>query len=555
MHSPSPELRSWLDQIYATLESAGADAGTVRQSAESHLSASPLLAVVGPFDSGKSSLIKRLCVDDDVRVPETLVISGEPSTQGTSDVQVGRWILRDTPGLDSENEEHAGVAVRTALRADRVLLLLLPNLFAEDSETADLLRSIDAGSVDVVLSRADKPVMTPDADSVGEWAMAKANEVRALGARLGHPNLRVLAVAADPRGRVGNRTADRARFDGTRAWDGVAEIRALLDEPCPPALREAAVVRNVRMALSEVSASLEEPRQAAHASLKAERQAAVLADERLENVRVLRASARTELKERLVHAASTGEAAGARSRVLIAADGWLDHWSDRVERAARDWQLDATGWKGDLSVIADIAVAGTDAPADGEPDLNTKHLEKVLKEQLTGVSGDAARVAEIEAQLKAWETAKRAGKTRDFYADTKTGFGSVREVREAKKELQRQRGRQAAVAVGRVVLDALNEERNLIKQAADQARAEQVRREASEALAVVIARVLFDGGDDGGGFDTMFDELAEQLDEAKETLEIGAAEDQAELERLGAIQDQLLGLRDGPTGVKADIDD
>ena len=226
-------LGAWIDRACSFLDQTGDDPEALRITVDRHVNGPPILAVVGAFNSGKSTLIKRLCIDDGVAVPEGVVISAEPSTQGVDEVQIGRWLLRDSPGLDSEHEEHAGVALNAAIDAERTLLLLLPNLFSDDSETAELLRRLDSGSVDIVLSRSDQPVLTPTRDSVSDWADTKSQEVRALAARHGHPEITIYPIAADPRGRVGPRPAERTRFDGDRDWDGVNAIREALERPCP----------------------------------------------------------------------------------------------------------------------------------------------------------------------------------------------------------------------------------------------------------------------------------------------------------------------------------
>lgn len=548
MRSLSTEEREWLDRAYAAIEASGANVAAIRLSAESHLDSPPVLALVGPYTSGKSSLIKRLCIDDGVEIPESLLIGGEPTTQGSTDVQIGRWVLRDTPGVDSENEDHAGVAVRAALSAERVFLLVLPNLFAEDSETADLLRALAPGTVDVLLSHADQPVMTPDPESIATWASRKAEEVRRLAARLGHPRVRVFAVAADPRARVGNRPADRTRYDGTRDWDGVAAIRALLEEPCPDAVRAATVFRIVCAGLDEASQALGRSRLSVRRRLDEQEQAIECESGRAEKLRELRASARSELKERLVQAARSGPAPSARSRILVAANDWLDDWDDRLFKAATDWELEAVSWRGDLSFVSEVPGHAPGSKRAG-PDLDTQEAEQLIRDGLSGLTVDPARIKELDDQIKGWQ---RANRKRDYYGSKETPFGSIGEVREARKELQRLRKRQTAFAVGQVALDSLIQEEKLRRQAKEQAEAERIQLEMAQALAVDIARVLFDGPSDGTpGFDSMFESLREQLGERKQQILSQVTADEEELARLEAIQQQLTALREAAPPARA----
>lgn len=544
--SPETKLGRWLTDVFSVLEQAGSDGSALRVAVDAHLEGPPVLAVVGPFDAGKSSLIKRLCIDDGVPVPEGLVISGEPSTQGVDDVLIGRWLLRDTPGLDSEYEEHAGKALAAAVEADRTLLLLSPNLFADNSETAELLGALEPGTVDFVLSRADKPVMSPSPDSVSQWAAAKSSEVKELAARYGHADIAVYPVAADPRGRVGPRPAARTRFDSTRDWDGVDAIRDLLDQPCPAELRQRAVVRIARRALHEVRSSIELDLRAAERQSRAAEEAGERLQQHVQELLALENEARGDLTEQLVLAARSGSPAGARARILVAADGWLDRWSDRLGRRAHEWKLEECPWRGDLSVIGSVEGSG---PAEGDEshELDEDTVEGFIAEKLGSVDGSKARVAALEGDLKGWEDAKRHHKTREFYADPDTKLNSIRDVRQAQQELLKQRRRMVGVAVGRVVLDSIREERKLSAQQQEKDRAEQVQREAAEALAVAISRVLFDGTEENGaGFRSMFDALTEQLRDARDQLKEETAQCNEEVRGLEALKGKVAALEAGP---------
>jgi hypothetical protein len=530
------------------LDQTGADVEALRIAVDRHVNGLPVLAVVGAFNSGKSSLIKRLCIDEGVSVPEGLVISAEPSTQGADEVQVGWWLLRDTPGLDSEHAEHAGVALSAAIAAERTLLLLLPNLFSDDSETAELLRRLEPETVDIALSHVDQPVLTPARNSVSEWSEAKSREVRALAARHGHPDIAIYPVAADPRGRVGPRPANRTSFDGTRVWDGVDAIRDSLDRPCPQQLRERAIVRVVQRALTEASSSLKFQLRGVRHDLAAAQEAAELLDRHLEKLDALEVEARANLKDELVQAARSGPPASARARVLVEADLWLDHWSERLGRLAREWGLEEFTWRGDLSLIGSIGGAGVpETPEDGDQ-LDVEAAQTFVRERLKSLDADQARVAELQAQLRQWDAAKRTHKTREFYRDAETRLSGIRDVREAQHELLKQRRRAVGVAVGQAVVDSIIEERKLRAEIDEKARAERVRQESAEALAVTTSRVLFDGGEDAdSAFRSMFDALTDQLRDAQAQLREKADREKDELQLLEALMRGTASLLGGPS--------
>ena len=171
----------WLQDATATLDAARA-------------AGDPVTALVGPFDAGKSSLLKRLCIETGTPIPDRLYISGEPATTSVDEVRIGSWIIRDTPGLESEHAGHDSAGFQSALSAERTMLVLLPNLFAEDSITAELVRQLEPGAVEVILSRIDKAVMSPTPSAIRKWGDTKATEVRELLARLGHRDVEVFLV-------------------------------------------------------------------------------------------------------------------------------------------------------------------------------------------------------------------------------------------------------------------------------------------------------------------------------------------------------------------------
>src|SRR5215207_8463302 len=106
----------WLQEATAALDGARA-------------AGDPVTALVGPFDAGKSSLLKRLCIETGTPIPDRLYISGEPATTSVDEVRIGSWIIRDTPGLESEHAGHDSAGFQAAVGAERTMLVLLPNLF------------------------------------------------------------------------------------------------------------------------------------------------------------------------------------------------------------------------------------------------------------------------------------------------------------------------------------------------------------------------------------------------------------------------------------------
>lgn len=60
----------------------------------------PVVTLFGSYDTGKSSLLRRLLVDSGRDVPDWLTISARHETFEVNDVEFGTCIVRDTPGFD-----------------------------------------------------------------------------------------------------------------------------------------------------------------------------------------------------------------------------------------------------------------------------------------------------------------------------------------------------------------------------------------------------------------------------------------------------------------------
>ena len=64
------------------------------------------VTVYGPYDAGKTTLIKRLLIEDGTLVPGWLAISGRPETMKTAEAESGGIGYVDTPGTAGPSAEH-----------------------------------------------------------------------------------------------------------------------------------------------------------------------------------------------------------------------------------------------------------------------------------------------------------------------------------------------------------------------------------------------------------------------------------------------------------------
>ena len=538
--SPDPAVERWLADIANAVSPLVRDAetriGRIRQMREEP----PRLVLAGTYNTGKSSLLKRLCVDEGIPVPEGLVIQGEPSTATIESARIGQWLMIDTPGLDAPQPEHVRAALGAAREADRVLLFVNPDLFSESSPTAALLNELEAGSAAIVVSRIDKAVMSPT--ELEAWSATKRTELEARAKRLGHDGLEIFAVAPDARGLVRNSDADAARYDRSRAWDGVAELRRWMEQPPAESERDRALERRAKLILAEARLRLDEMQEANRGERAVLEKAIESIARQVERVNAVEADVRQSLVAATQEAARSGPSASARSRITVAADRELD----RIRRVARslvgDLEVDEPPWTVDLAFALQVPSTPEDG-ADETPDVDLEGVEEAIREQMNQHAGDPARQKQLEEDLRAWREAKRRGKTREHYADGDTAFDRLGDAREAERELSELRRRDFAVRVGEVALNAWREERNLRNQLADRERVAEIARDRAVELAARMTAALHDApGGVAEVFATIRAELADRRVAKRDRLASLAKEVQP-LERIAASIDSLYSRR------------
>ncbi|MBI5440665.1 MAG: GTPase domain-containing protein [Deltaproteobacteria bacterium] len=214
-------LREWCDDAWAAVqETPGGIGAELRARWEAHASRDHVVVTFfGPYDSGKSSLLKRLLVDDGKPVPDWLTVSGRRETFEPKEVFVAGLVVRDTPGIAGGNELHDAIAKEALLLSDAIALVLPPQLVTSDRES---LVSVFSGrrfgcaarfafperGLPIALSRMDEAGAMPRDDSQGyrDLVERKRKELSdLLRSEGGAEEVVVLhAVAADPFGLVGN---------------------------------------------------------------------------------------------------------------------------------------------------------------------------------------------------------------------------------------------------------------------------------------------------------------------------------------------------------------
>ena len=199
----------------------------------------PRIHLVGDYSAGKTSFIKRLLIDAGSRVPETLEVRADPTTDTSCEYDWDGITLIDNPGFQSGEGAHAQNALRSLSDASAVLYLFQPNLIVgDDGYMTTVLRGSKERRVVprqdhtfFVVNRSDELGVDPveDPNAFQQLVQRKKTELSlALSARnIAVTPDRVFCMASDPYGLVGNRTdVDASAFDPYRDWDGFRQFLA-----------------------------------------------------------------------------------------------------------------------------------------------------------------------------------------------------------------------------------------------------------------------------------------------------------------------------------------
>lgn len=213
----------------------------------------PRIHLVGDYNAGKSSFIKRLLLDAGSAVPPSLDIRANPTTDRTREYDWDGVRLIDSPGFQSGEATHTEHALQTFPDASAVIYLFQPNLvLGDDGHLIKVLQGDqELGLVPkkertfFVVNRSDELGVDPETDpeAYGQLAGRKKMELSlALRARGVEVDPRaVFCMASDPFGLVGNRAdVDASAFDPYRAWDGFGHFMSEFRRARGPLLRAGA---------------------------------------------------------------------------------------------------------------------------------------------------------------------------------------------------------------------------------------------------------------------------------------------------------------------------
>lgn len=221
----------------------------------------------GSYDAGKSSLLRRLLIDDGVPAPDWLTISARHETFENNEVVLPDYVLRDSPGIavgatDARGQNNTSQAMSAINATDVGIAVLTPQLITSDKE---VFREVVAkqwpiGSLWFVISRFDEAGVDAkeSADAYRDLAGKKIAELRELLTL--DPDVPIFVVAQDPFQEAGpDNDVTKSLWDDFRSWDGIDTLQARLNAipaPVPAEWRSAAEERFWGQALAETLAGL-----------------------------------------------------------------------------------------------------------------------------------------------------------------------------------------------------------------------------------------------------------------------------------------------------------
>lgn len=255
--------RAWLDAL------PGGQIGELLATRWQSLAAvgAPVVTVYGSYDTGKSSLLRRILIELGQAVPSWLTISARHETFEVNEIRAAGCVLRDTPGFvvegtDARSQANTELASDAILLTDIAVVTVPPQLVT--AEYPILRRLVEQawapGSLWFVISRFDEAGADPDDDPDGyrELAERKTLELRA-ALDLGE-EVPVRVVCPDFAQMAGaERNPDPAVWDDSREWDGIAglvEAITAISRSDISGLRKAAEQRFWRNALQQALARL-----------------------------------------------------------------------------------------------------------------------------------------------------------------------------------------------------------------------------------------------------------------------------------------------------------
>lgn len=516
---------SWFTAVLASMERLVGREQTAKMAADwaEHAARDKVeVTFLGPYSSGKSTLLRRLVVDGGVEVPEWLTVSARRETFELNAVDVGDLTFTDAPGFAAGNDLHDELARDALALSDAFLLVVPPQLLTTNRE---LVGSIVSGgyffgepraggdrSIIAVIAQADSMGIDPDDDVQGMLRLGqrKRSELTAQledASGVSMPDLRVFCVAADPYEEQARQAQPRrSAFDSFRGWDGVDALTDALTDLSAHGdeLRRAAQVRyfsgvgravasQAETVIDELQASAEELR----ARLTAFSQLKIRVDGVVD-------AAKADLQAILVNLAGTlseelgGDESESRSqideRMASAIDKWAQRWDGEIDlvlgeaKVQVDDRLGRPRAKRTEEFLRSITAEPTKVDT---PDTNSRVVDL-----LNGTRAELVLIARGSLELFAGESLSGILKdgSRSAAALMKVDLTNATDA--AKKAVKAARALEASIEIATAVMTVVtivDAERRQRELDAQRRRERDEAREKIERNAAIVSVEVVDG--------------------------------------------------------------
>lgn len=428
--TPTGRLRAWVGEVSGDAAVAELDA----RWAEFAQMESPVATLFGAFDTGKSSILRRILVDAGQAIPEWLTVSARHETFDDHVVDVSGVSIRDTPGLspqgaDARSLENSRVARESLGLTDVLLVTLNPQLATGERDELLQILADDwpARSVWFLISRADEGGVDPMLDPTGfdAWGERKRAELRE---SLHLDDDEAIHVIVPDYGQLGAFEPDPepSTWDLSRAWDGMDHLQTALKELHDGNLAKSREAAKDRYWGRAIEARIEDLRNEL-ADLVTSRDAAVSS---LEKRNAFQRRLDTLRESAEVSVEGTVEAAVLRvisnpsidaSTIQNVVDPVLEEWwHDQQTEISRirqdalktfDQQRDGRAW----ATFESLYSTSAQPAADGSPvkQVFTPRFEKLGRKAVEGLkAADAVRTASRKVKKPAEAAAEAAEKAK-----------------------------------------------------------------------------------------------------------------------------------------------
>ena len=417
--SDSTAIRSW----FAELDDLVFDDPDLLEPAKALRRASgtkPSFVVLGDYNSGKTSLIRRMLVEGGSTAGQDgLEILARPATATQMTYAFPRVDLIDTPGLQSGNNDHDAVAYQSETDASLVFVVVHVNLLIGNTS---LLEEIASGS-DAVASKAGRMVFVINrSDELGADPMIDPQSFVALQERKKDELVAALAskgidvargmihcVAADPYGLVGNTPhAAVGDFDRHRLWDGAGALVGAVSDLENETLAAAAELAGFDSALTALKkyrqSLVAEASRSASEIAKRDSEIATLtaaeSDANLLQRSIVESAERTvvagvSIATETLHLAKVGDSAAVESAV----SEWTGdpRFKQAVERFGTSAERDLLNWQEEHSSMLEREFRASSA-REGEP-IASDFTARSAIGAVDGAIGGAGAIADRAANL------------------------------------------------------------------------------------------------------------------------------------------------------------